>query len=215
MSNVVRLSRIHYPVTTLGPGRRIGIWFQGCSIRCAGCISVDTWRTDGPVVSVDAVLRLITDAVQNADGITITGGEPFDQPGGLRALLAGMRPLLRIDADVLVFSGYPKERIEEVLDSCSGLIDALISDPFEISTTQTLALRGSDNQRLTVLTSRGRRFLTYERKRTQADDALDAMVDPDGSVWMAGIPNRGDLQRLRQSLAAEGTRIWTSEQHVC
>lgn len=39
------LSRLHFPVTTLGPGRRIGVWFQGCSIRCAGCISRDTWET--------------------------------------------------------------------------------------------------------------------------------------------------------------------------
>ncbi|WP_461325238.1 4Fe-4S cluster-binding domain-containing protein [Bradyrhizobium diazoefficiens] len=39
----ISVSRIHFPVTTLGPGRRLGIWFQGCSIRCPGCISMDTW----------------------------------------------------------------------------------------------------------------------------------------------------------------------------
>ncbi|MCT5046402.1 radical SAM protein, partial [Pseudomonas aeruginosa] len=27
----------------MGTGRRLGIWFQGCSIRCPGCISADTW----------------------------------------------------------------------------------------------------------------------------------------------------------------------------
>ena len=39
----ISLSRVHFPVTTLGPGQRLGLWFQGCSIRCAGCISADTW----------------------------------------------------------------------------------------------------------------------------------------------------------------------------
>ena len=39
----VSISRLHFPVTTLGPGHRIGIWFQGCSIRCEGCLSMDTW----------------------------------------------------------------------------------------------------------------------------------------------------------------------------
>ncbi|HAU1321526.1 TPA: radical SAM protein, partial [Legionella pneumophila] len=41
---MIYISRVHFPVTTLGPGHRIGIWFQGCSIRCPGCISTDTWN---------------------------------------------------------------------------------------------------------------------------------------------------------------------------
>ena len=39
----VGVSRLHFPVTTLGPGRRAAIWLQGCSIHCRGCVSRDTW----------------------------------------------------------------------------------------------------------------------------------------------------------------------------
>ncbi len=42
----ILLNKAHFPVTVLGPGRRIGIWLQGCSIGCAGCISQDTWEAD-------------------------------------------------------------------------------------------------------------------------------------------------------------------------
>ena len=52
------LSRIHFPVTTLGPGRRIGIWFQGCSIRCKGCVSADTWGTGKGGVSIDEIMTV-------------------------------------------------------------------------------------------------------------------------------------------------------------
>ena len=53
----MRLSRLHHPVTTLGPGRRAGIWFQGCTIRCPGCMSVDTWpRRPERNVTVTSVL---------------------------------------------------------------------------------------------------------------------------------------------------------------
>ncbi len=78
----VALSRVHYPVTTLGPGRRLAVWFQGCSIRCPGCVSMDTWapgrRRDGR-----AVLEPGRPPSRNADGLTVTGGEPFDQPEAL------------------------------------------------------------------------------------------------------------------------------------
>ena len=33
------IARINYPVTTLGPGNRVGIWTTGCDRNCPGCIS--------------------------------------------------------------------------------------------------------------------------------------------------------------------------------
>jgi len=33
----IAISRAHFPISTLGPGLRLGVWMQGCSIRCKGC----------------------------------------------------------------------------------------------------------------------------------------------------------------------------------
>jgi anaerobic ribonucleoside-triphosphate reductase activating protein len=52
------LSPIHYPVRSLGPGAQAGIWFQGCSIRCRGCISSDTWAPDRGLTTVNDVIEL-------------------------------------------------------------------------------------------------------------------------------------------------------------
>ena len=57
MTARIALSRIHFPVTTLGPGRRIGIWFQGCSIRCPGCISMDTWAQGRGNTTIEEVVE--------------------------------------------------------------------------------------------------------------------------------------------------------------
>lgn len=209
MNRPLQLSRVHFPVTTLGPGQRLGIWFQGCSIRCSGCISADTWGPGRTVVDVASLLEQVAPWLDQADGITISGGEPFDQFDALLQMLVGLRQ--RTAADILVYSGHPLEKLQPMLDQARDLIDAVISDPYIEQADQSLALRGSDNQRLTLLTALGRsRLASLERASTPADKALDLMFDATGAVWMAGIPRRGDLLRLRELLRAQGHQVQTS-----
>lgn len=209
MNRPLQLSRVHFPVTTLGPGQRLGIWFQGCSIRCSGCISADTWGPGRTVVDVTTLLEQVAPWLDQADGITISGGEPFDQFDALLQMLVGLRQ--RTAADILVYSGHPLETLQPMLDQARDLIDAVISDPYLEQADQSLALRGSDNQRLTLLTALGRsRLAGLERASTPADKALDLMFDATGTVWMAGIPRRGDLLRLRELLRAQGHQVQTS-----
>ncbi len=209
MNRPLQLSRVHFPVTTLGPGQRLGIWFQGCSIRCSGCISADTWGPGRTVVDVATLLEQVAPWLDQADGVTISGGEPFDQFDALLQMLVGLRQ--RTAADILVYSGHPLETLQPMLDQARDLIDAVISDPYLEQADQSLALRGSDNQRLTLLTALGRsRLAGLERASTPADKALDLMFDATGTVWMAGIPRRGDLLRLRELLRAQGHQVQTS-----
>ncbi len=206
----IALSRVHFPVTTLGPGRRVGIWLQGCSIRCAGCISADTWVAGPGMTTVDEVVLAIGPWLELADGITISGGEPFDQPAALLTLLRALRE--RTAGDILVYSGHSPEFLRASLSAAAGLIDALISDPYDMAVPQTLALRGSDNQRLHCLTPKGiRLFAQYERCVEAGDRRFDVMFDDDGEVWLAGIPARDDIRRLREILADAGHQAVFSE----
>ncbi|NTF64969.1 4Fe-4S single cluster domain-containing protein [Rhizobium rhizogenes] len=207
---VIAISRIHFPVTTLGPGNRIGIWLQGCSIRCPGCISADTWATGRGSTSVQEVIAAIAEWLPLADGITVSGGEPFDQPNALKELLTEIRALTQ--ADVLIFSGHPIELLVQHLNEMPGLVDALISDPYLFDAPQTLALRGSDNQRLSLLTPLGKaRFSSYQREATMADRKFDLMMDDSGQFWMAGIPGRDDFNRLAATLSSQHYKIITTQ----
>ncbi|SCB89225.1 4Fe-4S single cluster domain-containing protein [Gilliamella intestini] len=200
------LSRIHFPVTTLGPGNRIGIWFQGCRLRCKGCISADTWGTAKEFVDVDELVDKLTPWLAQADGITISGGEPFDQVNALSTLLQQLKQKTAID--ILVYTGYSLEQITEHLITIKPYIDALITDPFQYQTAQTLQLRGSDNQRLHFFTPLGeKRFRSYQTTVNEQEKALDVMFDEDGTVWLAGIPKRNDMQLLQDMLAQQGHRI--------
>ncbi len=56
----ILLNKAHFPVTVLGPGRRIGLWLQGCTIRCRGCVSQDARPADA---SKGQPLKALFDAV--------------------------------------------------------------------------------------------------------------------------------------------------------
>lgn len=209
----IALSRVHYPVTTLGPGRRLGIWLQGCSIRCPGCISSDTWAARAPDLEVSELLEHIRPWLQECDGVTVTGGEPFEQPEALGQLLRALRE--SEDIDILVYSGQPLEKLRSSSLLQEGLIDCLISDPFDVHAPQTMYLRGSDNQKMTSLTPLGLEvFGALDRQTTAADRQLDVMFDADGAVWLAGIPMRGDMAKLKLMLEEQGAHLQTTEARV-
>ena len=210
----IALSRVHYPVSALGPGKRLGVWFQGCLIRCPGCVSMDTWAIRPADTTVEALLADLSEIAAEADGLTVTGGEPFDQPEALHLLLQGWRMTGR--GDVIVFSGYPADTVAPIIERCPGAIDLLIADPFDATAGQTKPLRGSDNQRMVGLTPRGERLAAlYRRPIEQADRVLDILFDDrTGEVFMAGIPQQGDMRRLAGTLRDQGHVAAVSEGHL-
>jgi anaerobic ribonucleoside-triphosphate reductase activating protein len=198
------LSRVHFPITSLGYGRRVGVWFQGCSIRCSGCVSVDTWATGRGETTLESLMGLLAPWLASADGITVTGGEPFEQPSALEALLSAVRE--HLNGDVLVYSGHAWEKLVPLLEPFRGLIDVLISDPFDASAGQSRPLRGSDNQRMHLLSDVGRErygALLY-LELSDRTRVLDLFVDEKGDAWFAGIPRLGDMRRLKALLAKDG-----------
>jgi anaerobic ribonucleoside-triphosphate reductase activating protein len=189
------------------------VWFQGCSIRCEGCVSADTWGRGQGGSTVANVLDVITQWLPQSDGVTVSGGEPFDQLDALLLLLKKIRA--RTSVDILVYSGYSLEYLRPHLGAIDGLVDALITDPYDVLAPQTMALRGSDNQRLHRLTALGElRFADFERETRLDEVVLDVMFGDEGTVWMAGIPRRGDLYRLGKLLEARGASVVTSQATV-
>ncbi|WP_124980500.1 4Fe-4S single cluster domain-containing protein [Nonlabens xiamenensis] len=190
----IEISRLHFPVTTLGPGKRIGIWFQGCSIHCTGCISVDTWQFGINSVSLDEVKLLLSEWLPKSDGITITGGEPFDQEAAFFELLEFLRPYQQ---SVLVYSGYSFQELQKKVEMDNGWIDVLISEPYDHTQPQTKALMGSDNQQMHMLTPLGEMdFNSFQSHGLEKK--LDVHFEED-RVWMTGIPSNGMTEIVKSA----------------
>ena len=104
----ILIHQLLYPVTVLGPGKRVGIWFQGCSIQCQGCMSKHMWSFDTKYEqSVDEIIFKISTIQNQFQGVTISGGEPFDQPDGLLNLIKRLKSFK--DINILVYTGYNYE----------------------------------------------------------------------------------------------------------
>ena len=209
----LQLNKAHWPVTVLGPGRRIGLWVQGCTIGCKGCVSQDTWPQD-PTKAIavrDLVAWCRRVAGDALDGVTISGGEPFEQPEGLRALLAGLRAWRqseRLDFDLLCYSGYPLATLERKHAATLALLDAIIPEPYADRLPQGHVWRGSANQPLVPLSDRGRaRYAAFVDAPVAADAKRMQAAVEGGRIWMIGIPGRGDMAAVEALCASRGLAL--------
>ena len=188
-----------FPVENLGPGRRVVIWLEGCSLNCSGCMSPDLFARKHPV-GVGEVARQTLAHLEVADGLTISGGEPFQQPAAVTSLVRHLRELLPVE--VLVYSGLTKEEIlagSAAQRDLLRLVDILIDGRFESTVSNTKHWRGSDNQRVHLLSDRARKYagLTdrpFPPKRVLHVQPLEGM-----RVRLIGIPERDHWMRLREA----------------
>src|SRR5262245_25076632 len=107
-----------------GPGRRTAIWLQGCSIRCAGCCNPEMFDPRrGEVWTSAGLLARVPDGVE---GITVLGGEPFDQAADAGELTRAARAR---GLTVMVFTGYTLSELrargnaQDLLSSTDLLVD--------------------------------------------------------------------------------------------
>jgi anaerobic ribonucleoside-triphosphate reductase activating protein len=210
--HLIRVSRVHHPVTTLGHGRRIGLWMQGCTIGCQGCIARDTWdaaggRTTEVAELIDRVVGLVRKG--RLDGVTISGGEPFEQPAALLRLVAGISAEtgeLDWPVDLLCYSGMAETRLRRRYREVLGYLDALIPEPFVESHKDTARWRGSANQRIVCLSELG--IQRYSEVDTEFQPARSMQLSiENGQIWLIGIPKRGDLDRISQIAATAGVEL--------
>ena len=132
-----------------GPGFRFTVFTQGCTHRCPGCHNVHTHDPSGGTeVSVEELTARMG-ANPLTDGLTLSGGEPFEQAADCLALA---RAAHQAGLNVWSYSGYTFEQLLAGSDDQQALlreVDVLVDGPFVLAQrTLSLPWRGSENQRL-------------------------------------------------------------------
>ena len=165
-----------------GPGTRAVIWAQGCSLGCPGCFNPQTHApSGGEKVAVGELFQRVARLGPAIEGLTLSGGEPFQQPEALAELLARIRG--ETNLSVLVFTGYTCEEVSALPQAGRLLagVDVLIAGRYVAATRVARGLRGSANKTIHLLSPR------YSLADLEAVPEAEVFVGPDGVISTSGM----------------------------
>lgn len=175
-----------------GPGERAVVWVQGCPRKCSGCFNPDTQAVvTRELVSVDELESRIL-AQEGINGVTFSGGEPFEQAEQLAELAKRLR---ESGMTVVCYTGYTLEQLRAGnRDDWNVLleqVDLLIDGPFIESERCHEPYRGSKNQKLLYLSGRIRPENTEEAHQT-----AELTLSLDGSLTATGFPEMDEINSV-------------------
>lgn len=195
------IARILYPVKVLGPGNRVGIWFNGCNHQCPGCSNPELWNTNERYETTISVVERLLDKVAEGnviDGFTLTGGDPFYQPDALREFL----PILRkYSEDILSYTGYEYDDIKAEYPDILNQLAVLIDGKYIQEQNSGTPLKGSDNQKIIILNKKFESL--YGDYLKSVTNEIQNFTLHDGVVSV-GIHRPGYERELGSILAEKG-----------
>jgi len=165
-----------------GPGLRFVLWTQGCSKGCKNCFNPLTWSNEkNKIFTNDNLLELIKN-FEDIDGITITGGDPFEQEYELLELLFSLRSF-NFKKGIIVYTGFTIDEINEnpIRRKCLDYLDILIDGRYEEENKISSGLKGSSNQNVFYFSDK------VKEEEINIDQEIEIGFSED-TVFLTGFP---------------------------
>ncbi|WP_399880325.1 4Fe-4S single cluster domain-containing protein [Streptomyces sp. BBFR51] len=170
-----------------GPGVRYVAWSQGCALACPGCFNPETHTAAGAhlVRTAGEVADEVLADAASLEGVTLTGGEPLEQPAAVAAFCAELRA--HSDLSVIVLTGFTRPEIESDPARSAAVADADLVIAGRYNTRLRLArgLRGSSNKEYWMRTGR------YTPDDLAAVPELEITVAADATLTFTGMAAPG------------------------
>lgn len=168
-----------------GPGNRAVLWVQGCPIHCEGCFNKSMWAfTPNRITTVKKMAQRIK-GIKNIQGVTFTGGEPFQQAKSLIKLISSLK---ETELDIVTFTGYTVDDITHTPDpSWNELLyesDLVISGPYQSWNPSKQLLLSSKNQCL-IFNKPQLMEHPYFQKVNYREEYI---IHKNGEIILTGIP---------------------------
>jgi anaerobic ribonucleoside-triphosphate reductase activating protein len=168
-----------------GPGARFTVWSQGCSLACSGCFNPDTHAADpGRDRTVGDLVAEALRQRPHIEGVTLTGGEPLEQPAAVAAFCAAVRAH---DLGIIILTGFTQAEIEAAPDRAAAVADAdlVVAGRYNARLRVGTGLRGSANKTYWARTGR------YAPAELAAVPEVEVVIGLDGMVTTTGMAALG------------------------
>ena len=166
-----------------GPGRRAVVWVQGCSRNCYGCFNQEMRPfINKELIAVQELAERIL-AIEDIEGVTFSGGEPFEQAKPLAELA---ERLANRGLTIVIFTGYTAPELADGNNPdwqrLLAAADLLVAGPYEQDLPAQDYLRTSANQQLLFVSDRLKQHPDISRGQT-----AEIIVDTTGRVIVTGF----------------------------
>ena len=181
-----------------GPGERAVVWVQGCTIGCPGCYNSFTHPHQSEQITSPLDLANWINSIDNIEGITFSGGEPFEQSEAISRVIRLVNQNRKTPLSVFVFTGFEynvlKSSSNDAVQNLLFLVDVLSAGPYIGSERdESLLWRGSANQELVYLTNRY--SATYEGKWA-VESPIEEIIYQNNDIVRTGFLGvRGNLYK--------------------
>jgi anaerobic ribonucleoside-triphosphate reductase activating protein len=188
VANICHLSKVN------GPGTRSVIWVQGCRRNCPGCINPHTHSHNAVKLLDPSVLGKQLCQIQQTNGITLSGGEPFEQAKACGILAETVK---NHSKTVVVFTGFPFNQIitcqNTDVQHFLNQVDLLVAGPYiqELACESRL-WQASSNQTVHFLTPDLNRFLPWQDR-----EVFEINTSGD-QLMFTGFPDSQDIEWMKE-----------------
>ena len=125
-----------------GEGVRFVVFVQGCAHRCHGCHNPGTWDFDGGEEIAPEELAELIKSKRHADGVTLSGGDPFYQQEECLELLSLLPP----ETDLWIYTGFEYDEIKDT--PLAKRANVLVTGPYIEELRCVGQMYGSANQEI-------------------------------------------------------------------
>lgn len=200
------IDRFQERTKVLGPGERSVVWFHGCSRNCPGCVAAEMNRSrDYETITSSELVDKVC-GVEGIDGLTLSGGEPFDQD--VSSMIDFLNAVRRSSTlNIMAYTGYclAELRCDRERSRILPLIDILIDGPYIESEDHGELWRGSANQRMHFLSEKGE--VLKELFDGKFGRKLELAFGQGLRFSFTGVPPKGFKTNLRRILSEKDIEI--------
>lgn len=185
----IKINRIVPRSLVDGPGERTVVFLQGCTLACSGCQNRALWdKQAGHTENAFDLAATVALLAGEGGSVTISGGEPFQQPAALATLVLQLKKVYGV-SHIIVYSGYTIEELVnptnpafDWLYSIFSAIDVLVDGRFIKQLDDDLIqYRGSRNQRAINIPA----TIANHGELVLLDwDTPEIVITPDGGMVM-------------------------------